>query len=138
MDKVYGNLKDQSDYMYPLKQTVDGSKIGKNFMKNYKMQDVKTQPTSYNISSFEEIGMVDPFPESPMIKRHFNLPRCLGIGEYDTNHLVYDESRYHLDDDISKNIYCLYIPSKEVMFKIMRACVNAQIENDLWFNQNKL
>ncbi len=72
MERVYGNLVNQEKYMIPMRQTIDGSKFNKNFMKNYKMQDYPV--TKFNISSFEEIGIVDPFPEDKMLKRDFKVP----------------------------------------------------------------
>lgn len=58
--------------MLPLKTTKDAAKLSKTFHKHYKIQN---QPTNYNISSFEEIGMVDPFPKDKIQKRPFLIPK---------------------------------------------------------------
>ena len=50
--------------------------------------------------------------------------------------LVYPEFRY-----IKGQVpYCIYIPRKEIMLKLMRACIGVTREEDLWFNlgQEKL
>ena len=31
--------------------------------------------------------------------------------------------------------YCMYIPSKRVIFKMMRASIGCYSKQDLWFNQ---
>jgi hypothetical protein len=52
-------------------------------------------------------------------------------GTYD---LVYQESRYYKDD----SPICIYIPKKEVMLKIMRACIGVQKTTDFWLIDKKL
>ena len=32
---------------------------------------------------------------------------------------------------------CLYIPNKDVMFKLMRACINVQNPEFLWFKNGE-
>ena len=45
--------------------------------------------------------------------------------------LVYFRSRYI--EGFSP--YCVYIPKKEIMLKLMRACVSVPKSEDLWINQ---
>ena len=93
--------------------------------------------TKYNISSFEEIGIVDPFPDDKIQKRNFKIPQR--VNEiYDIEQLVYHESRYCYNENpkLKKNIFCIFIPSKEVMFKLMRASIHVSSESELWFNYN--
>ena len=48
-----------------------------------------------------------------------------------TEHLVYPESRY-----IKGMIpFVIYIPKKEMMMKMIRACFGVKKVEDLWFNQ---
>ena len=46
--------------------------------------------------------------------------------------LVYEECRY-----VEKySPYCIYIPKKDLMFKLMRSCVNVKNpETDFWINR---
>ena len=44
--------------------------------------------------------------------------------------LVYHENRYK--EDCSP--YTIYLPSNDVMFKMMRACLGCEKDYDLWFN----
>jgi hypothetical protein len=48
----------------------------------------------------------------------------------DEDMLVYRGARY--EEDRSPNM--LIIPSRMVLFKIMRACVGVNKKEDLWFN----
>ena len=64
--------------------------------------------------------MQDPFPDSyaPEFKGPKNV--C---------DLVYSKSRYNADQ--SPN--CIYFPSRYLMFKMMRACVDVNKKEDLWY-----
>ena len=85
------------------------------------------------INSFTQVGLEDPFPNDdeyiegslddvdPEVYRVPTKPE-------DT---VYGESRFIE----GFGPYCLYIPRKEIMLKLMRACVNCKEPSDLWFNQ---
>lgn len=53
---------------------------------------------------------------------NFDIPK-------DDLDFVYADSRYRKDN--SPN--CIYIPSRKVMLKIMRACIGVTEEKDLWF-----
>jgi hypothetical protein len=76
----------------------------------------------FNIQSFSQLGLPDPFPTEPM-EMDFPIPE-------DEDMLVYRGNRYC--EDNSPNM--LIIPSRMVMFKIMRACVGVKNKEDLWFN----
>ena len=43
---------------------------------------------------------------------------------------VYAESRY----EVGTSPTVIYIPKKEVMFKIMRACIGIKRVEDIWIN----
>ena len=87
---------------------------------------------SYVIGSFHKIGWNDPFAheelnsdlESEIPKPELNI-------EIDTP--VYNLKR--LVPGMSPS--CLWMPKKELMVKLMRACINARTKNDLWFNRKK-
>jgi len=43
---------------------------------------------------------------------------------------VYPKSKYFEES----NPFCLYIPNKEIMFKMIRACIKVTEPEDLWIN----
>jgi hypothetical protein len=51
----------------------------------------------------------------------------------ETMDLVYLESRYFPES----SPLCIYIPKKEVMLKIMRACIGAKKTSDFWLIDKK-
>ena len=67
--------------------------------------------------------MFDPFPEEPM-ETEFAIPTSEGD-------LVYRSDRY-IDGQSPK---CIYIPSKLILWKMMRACLDIKDTKDLWFKQ---
>ena len=52
----------------------------------------------------------------------------------ETMDLVYLETRYYKE----ASPLCIYIPKKEVMLKIMRACIGANKTSDFWLIDKKL
>jgi len=46
---------------------------------------------------------------------------------------VYPDSRY----TEGNSPYCIYIPVKEVMLKLMRACIKVKNIDELWIMKNK-
>lgn len=85
----------------------------------------------YFINSFTIIGWSDPFPhDDEFIKGSIDDGDGMKMPTVYTD-LVYNESRYI--DGFSP--YCIYIPKKEIMLKIMRACICVNKSEDLWINQ---
>ena len=66
---------------------------------------------SYHVWSFQQIGMLDPYPNEPM-EIDFEIPKSF-------DDLVYMPDRY-VEEHSPK---VLYIPSKLMLFKLMRACI---------------
>lgn len=95
------------------------------------MRLFKTKPerTIHKINSFFDIGWADPFTEeSPNgldLIKSIKLPSA-------ANDLVYHESRYR--EEFSP--YVVYIPTDDIMFKLMRACLGCSKIEDLWIYQN--
>ena len=76
-----------------------------------KYNSVIERAKSYQIWSFQQIGMSDPFPNEPM-ETEFSVPTC-------NDDLVYRADRY-----MDGNSPCvIYIPSKLLLFKLMRSCI---------------
>lgn len=86
-----------------------------------KFEGIITRAAMFNIFSFDQIGMIDPYPEE-QLDTNFAIP----ITDED---LVYRGSRYV--EGNSPNV--LYFPSSLILQKIMRACVGVTDVNKLWF-----
>ena len=69
---------------------------------------------SYNIWSFEQIGLYDPYPLEHM-ETKFYIPKT-------DEDLVYRSDRYVKGNSPNS----IYFPSKLVLFKIMRACIGVE------------
>lgn len=88
-------------------------------MKNYEIYDEKD--SYHKINSFEFVGLPDPYPAENKFKTQIKRPKSI-------SDLVYKKSRL-----IKGYIpYAIYIPRAEIMFKIMRACINVEKKEDLW------
>ena len=48
--------------------------------------------------------------------------------------MVYSESRMK-DPECSP--LCVYIPNRQIMFKLIRACIGVHTASELWFMRNK-
>ena len=104
-----------------MKQPDETWSLSEKFYKSY--GDVFGVPAPHNISSFEQIACFDPYPNESMGKgTNFDIPT-------DDLDFVYSDSRYRKDN--SPN--CIYIPSRRLMLKIMRACIGVTKEEDLWY-----
>ena len=66
--------------------------------------------------------MQDPFPETQ--GKAFKGPIPKNIAD-----MVYSTSRYKSDQSPK----CIYFPSRYIMFKMMRACVDVTKKEDLWY-----
>ena len=99
------------------------------FLVTYNLADtLPLQP--FNINSFLQIGIDDPFADDDEKYKGsiddvdpdlFKLP-------VKADDLVYAQSRYIQ----GFSPYCIYIPRREIMFKLMRACIAVSDPSDLW------
>jgi hypothetical protein len=82
------------------------------------------------INSFQTIGWSDPFPQDDeFIIGSLDDGDNLVVPEAPLD-LVYEESRYMQDC----SPLCIYVPKKEIMLKMMRACVEIKNPCSLWFH----
>lgn len=96
---------------------------------------IDKEKKGFLVNSWPTIGWVDPFPEDarkenkdqPRSKRQAASVRLLR-GASD---LAYPESRYLK----SYSPYAIYLPSKENMLKMMRACLMCKDSTELWINR---
>ena len=83
------------------------------------------------INSFTIIGWSDPYPnDDEFIKGSVDDGDGMQMPTVPTD-LVYFKTRYI--EGFSP--YCIYIPKKEIMLKLMRACIEVKKPEDLWINQ---
>ena len=109
-------------------ETIANSQIGRNFLYQNRFVDAYKP---FFINSFSIIGWSDPFPnDDEFIKGSLDDGDGMSMPKYFTD-LVYNESRYI--EGFSP--YCIYIPKKEIMVKIMRACIAVKCPHDLWIHQ---
>lgn len=90
---------------------------------------MKDPDPPYFINKFCNVCWKDPFPEEDPHK-HGIVEEGLNMPQYWTDS-AYPEQRFI--EGLSP--YCLYLPKKEIMFKMMRACIKVQDPKDLWFVQ---
>lgn len=99
-----------------------------------------TQPGSAietnRVLSFHQLAVQDPFPDD-----YFSITGSMNDGELLISRdlfdcpdcLVYAKSRYKADT----SPHIVFIPRKEVMLKMMRACVLVEEQRDLWIFKNE-
>ena len=107
--------------------TKENSVIAKNFLVKYKMIDEKKV---FNINSFSTVGWSDPYPNDDKyitgsVDDDDDITLPVKVDDW-----VYPESRYIK----GFSPYVIYIPKKEIMLKMMRACIEIKRPEDLWFN----
>ena len=96
------------------------------FYKNFK-RIFTTRVKPFNINNLETIGLPDPFPyEEKNIIAEGRLP--LPDSKTGVIPNVYRPHRYMKGN----SPYCVYIPNKDIMFKLMRACLKVDEVEDLW------
>lgn len=92
------------------------------YLKKYDLYDTCDCP--HNINTFAQIGWPDPFPKENSFTSKISKPTSI-------NDLVYDKNRL-FPRKLPKQVY---IPRKELMLKMMRACVGVKEEEQVWVEQ---
>lgn len=104
------------------------SPLDSTFMTNY--SDLTKDSLHFgNITSFSQIGMSDPYRGEDRKTRARRASMIFDGSTCNITDLVYPKSKYVLEGSPK----CSYIPTKAVMFKMMRACVEVQAIEDIWF-----
>lgn len=86
-------------------------------LKEYQLSD---PPQSFMINSFERLGWPDPFPyDNDNNTRVSDLQLNQKVMDDPLNVFIYPEGKMQ-KDQLPMSIY---IPSKAIMFKLMRACI---------------
>ena len=94
----------------------------KNFLLKFKLAQVR--PEQYAIESFEQVGLPDPFGPRLQTNDLF-IKKC--DNKWDE---AYPDQRMHSK---TQSPVCLYLPTTEIMTKMILACIGVTKVEDLWF-----
>ena len=100
------------------------STLNKKFNKNYS-EFIVDNHVSFLIDDCEEIGLKDPFPTENVAPKNqiITIPEKASDFVYPVPRLVFG---------ISPST--IFMPSKKILFKFMRACIAVNSVEELWFN----
>lgn len=133
----------------PTDETLKSSKLRPDFFKHYVYFNQKEE--AWAIQSFHQIGMCDPFNISEEVdlkmqrqkekatNRNFKnkLGSMILHKVFDLkveSELLYAESRYVVGESPKP----VYLPSRKMMFKLMRACLEVKEVSSLWFRRESI
>ena len=104
-------------YQRPLPKTTEMGAVNPQFYKNFESMLNHRKYESYYINQFWDLGWADPFPEDDKVG---GMPDTADLSlPTKPDDLVYEECRY-----VEKySPYCIYIPKKDLMIKLMRSCL---------------
>lgn len=103
--------------------TQDAAQIAPDFLNKYDLADKLKNLYVYNINSFTQIGLEDPWPDDEDIVKGSldDIDPAVYTMPVKVTDLVYKKSRYESSVESPTQVY---IPRKEIMLKLMRACVS--------------
>ena len=113
----------------PNEETLKNSKISSKFLdkaSRFVLKEEKQTDKTFLINRFFDIGWADPFAadNDGLVKDQLLT---------DPEDLVYENCRY-----VQRySPYVIYVPKKEVMLKIMRACIGCKQPKDLWIHSGE-
>ena len=82
------------------------------------------------VNTFWSIGISDPFPDESTILEQEN--QLFGTQKFELEKYVYPTFRYIKGQSPMQ----IYMPSKQILLKLVRACIGCSNESELWFNNN--
>ena len=116
----------------PLEKTIDLSTFSLDFEIAYgfsfeNKKNKKMQP--WRINTFWSLGLADPFPdETTIMEKEKALD---GEKQFTLEERIYPDSRY----DPKEVPLMIYLPSRIMMWKMIRSCMGCKNVSELWFNQ---
>ena len=112
-------------------ETLKASKLSKDFIKKYRILDgAHGEAFPWGVNTFNQIGWDDPFPEDAKVGGTSEEIGSDITADTKYTDWTYPESRFVE----GFGPYCIYVPRAELMLKIMRACINVKVPEDLWIN----
>ena len=120
------------DKSFISQETEENSMIAKDFLIRYNIVDNRC--LSFLIQRFITVSFPDPYPQDDIniLGSVDDTPDDLKLPENPEDR-VYPDSRYHAHE----SPFCIYIPCREVMLKLMRACIKVKDANELWVMKNR-
>ena len=120
------------EHSFISEETEENSRIAKDFLIKYNIVD--NRQLSFLIQRFITVSFPDPYPQDDIniLGSVDDTPDDLRLPETPDDR-VYPDTRYKKED----SPYCIYIPCREVMLKLMRACVKVKDANELWVMKNR-
>ena len=117
------------EYQYISVDTKAHSEIANDFLTQEKYDIIDERLSNFLINRFWTVGFSDPFPDDDknIIGSVDDVPDDLHTPSKVTDR-IYPDSRY----TPGNSPYCIYIPCKEVMLKLMRACIKVKNSEELW------
>ena len=106
---------------------MEAAKISNKFNHLYEIRNT-TACSDFLISSCDAVGIADPFPGDLSATCHSNFAIPQSALDF-----VYPKTRL----SEQRSPLTIYLPTKEVMLKLMRACIGVQAIDQLWFNQKE-
>lgn len=129
-------MKNFSDF-HMLDQTIEQGAFVKT-KKSLAFYGLKQESTIHGVNTFVQLGWSDPFPKMKDDKdaqknyrkkaQKLNSKKFTKTSFFTDGHLIYNSRRNKEED----SPLCVYIPSKDLMFKMMRACIGCECVEDLW------
>ena len=108
----------------------DNNKIDFEMIHKYALDEA---PKDFIVNSFERIAWADPFPhDKDSNTRLIDLKRNSEIINDPEYEQVYPDEKMFSRET---NPMPIYIPSKSVMFKMMRSCIGVKSPKDLWIQK---
>ena len=110
------------------------SAIEANFLTKERYDIIDDRDASFLIKRFWTVGFADPYPDDDknIIGSVDDVPPDLKT-PCRVEDRVYPDSRYVQ----GRSPFCMYIPCKEIMLKLMRACVKVKSPEELWILKSK-
>ena len=107
----------------------------KKFYEKYTLVSRQEIFHDFLIDQFSAVNIADPFPYEKIIYK-YKCESAKGEVLFNRPHrvedLVYPESKINVE-----YFQPIYIPTKCIMFKMMRACISVECESELWFNKSE-
>lgn len=125
----------------PTDHTQENSKLPKDFLVKYDLATKPEEMLPHHINCFHHMAMQDPFTDDHLHIKGSLHDFQVHVDEYkeenindveaDPYKLVYNSARYvH-----NMSPLCLYLPRKEILFKLMRACLGVRVMKDIWYER---
>lgn len=114
------------------KVEIKANQVDKHFYDKYKLNESDESANQFGISSFERIGWADPFPnDNAILTIEKDLSQNKDCLSDPCQIFIYPNCKILVPESTPMQSY---IPSKVMMFKMMKSCINIKELEKLWVN----